>query len=784
MANINALIGLTSFYNPHPAGSVSEQTHTEYYVDYLRDFSLQKYTSDAVGTFVQRASASQVSAMERLGSQFQSSIAAQTSGITSAIAGQTSGIIQAIGAQTAAIASALDNINDRLGALGECQRATNMLTGNMAQLLRIPDSERERRHTIEMGLKFLSNAQHDEDLFKDALDQFLKAEKLQSQDYFVLQKIGMIYLYVPALVNLRIAADFLTRSGKYAAVESHSSSVRSSTLLTQNPAQGLNQQPGPQSQDIARFAAESYVAASRAEYALGNLVSALQLAQKAAKVDSALTSAHLQVGKCAAASGQSALAAGSVRTAIGLRPSVGLLAAGDLDLLAVPEITDLLAQNATLIKRDTPFDPDAMDALRQHPIAATLQQAWLKIGKSGNSVPAKSQPLAQAIRHGSASENEIRLFVCTATSLEVVAWGAAVDEENDTRQTKVASVLNGVVAVATGGNHTVALRQDGTVMAWGANSNRQCTVPAGLKNATAIAAGYQHTVALRQDGTVAVWGKDVANVPFTVPVGLKNVMAIAAGVIHTVVLHRDGSVRAWEPGGYDGEECTVPAGLTNVTAIAAGEHTVALQQDGTVMAWGENSDGQCTVPPGLSGIVAIAAGWRHTVALRQDGAVVAWGENSDGQCTVPPGLSGIVAIAAGGVYTVALREFGGSVEATPDLALQFFKLGCALIVAADGKLSSKEQLWLEAHLGAGSPGEILSLITSHGPDGLQTELQALGANLSPEDMRWLHRQVWQLGDLGNSDGLEAEENDAIASILNACGWYALDEARRALLWKG
>ena len=133
---------------------------------------------------------------------------------------------------------------------------------------------------------------------------------------------------------------------------------------------------------------------------------------------------------------------------------------------------------------------------------------------------------------------------------------------------------------------------------------------------------------------------------------------------------------------------------------------------------------------------------------------------------------------------MALREFGGSVEATPDLALQFFKLGCALIVAADGKLSSKEQLWLEAHLGAGSPGEMLSLITSHGPDGLQTELQALGANLSPEDMRWLHRQVWQLGDLGNSDGLEAEENDAIASILNACGWYALDGARRALLWKG
>jgi alpha-tubulin suppressor-like RCC1 family protein len=50
---------------------------------------------------------------------------------------------------------------------------------------------------------------------------------------------------------------------------------------------------------------------------------------------------------------------------------------------------------------------------------------------------------------------------------------------------------------------------------------------------------------------------------------------------------------------------------------------VALKSDGTVVAWGQNSDGQTNVPVGLRGVMAIAAGSRHTVALKSDGTVVA-----------------------------------------------------------------------------------------------------------------------------------------------------------------
>jgi alpha-tubulin suppressor-like RCC1 family protein len=287
----------------------------------------------------------------------------------------------------------------------------------------------------------------------------------------------------------------------------------------------------------------------------------------------------------------------------------------------------------------------------------------------------------------------------------------------------------------------VALKQDGTVAAWGDNSSGQCDLPSYLTGVTAIAAGGQHTVALKQDGTVTVWGAN------------------------------------------NYKQCDVPSHLTGVVAIAAGaSHTVALKQDGTVAAWGMCNYKQCDVPINLTGVVAIAAGMSHTVALKQDGTLAAWGWNGFRQCDVPINLTGVVAIAARGNTTTALIFQQPDVMAT-DLALRFFKLGCALLSAADGQFSSKEQHWLELHLGQGSDAEIMSLITQHGPDGIQQELQKIAANLSKAEKSWLHCGAWQFGDLAGADGLADEENAAIAFILNACGWYQLPEWLQAQLWQ-
>jgi chemotaxis protein histidine kinase CheA len=68
--------------------------------------------------------------------------------------------------------------------------------------------------------------------------------------------------------------------------------------------------------------------------------------------------------------------------------------------------------------------------------------------------------------------------------------------------------------------------------------------------------------------------------------------------------------------------------------IATGlSHTVGLKTDGTVVAVGDNKNGQCNVS-GWRDIVAVVTGNINTVGLEADGTVVAVGDNDKGQCNV------------------------------------------------------------------------------------------------------------------------------------------------------
>ena len=233
----------------------------------------------------------------------------------------------------------------------------------------------------------------------------------------------------------------------------------------------------------------------------------------------------------------------------------------------------------------------------------------------------------------------------------VVAWGTG-----NYGQCTVPPGLTDVVAISGGAYHSMALKSDGSVVAWGYNDDGQCTVPPGLTDVVAISAGGYHGMALKADGTVVTWGYNLQD-QCDVPSGLGVVVAIAAGDYHSMVLKADGTVRAW--GDTDYGKCTPPSGLTNVVAIAAGNnHSMAVKADGSVVAWGLNDKGQCDVPSGLGDVVAIAAGYQHSMALKADGSVVAWGYNENGECNVPSGLTDVVAIAAGLSHSMALKADG------------------------------------------------------------------------------------------------------------------------------
>jgi YD repeat-containing protein len=155
--------------------------------------------------------------------------------------------------------------------------------------------------------------------------------------------------------------------------------------------------------------------------------------------------------------------------------------------------------------------------------------------------------------------------------------------------------------VAAGLNHSLTLKEDGTLWSWGYNYYGQLGIgstvdqwfPAqvtALSNVVAGAGGAYHSVAAKSDGTVWTWGYngygqigDGTTTNRSTPVqvsGLANVVAVAAGDYHTVALKSDGTVWAWGYNGYGqlGDGTTTNrstpvqvSGLTGVTALAAGQ---------------------------------------------------------------------------------------------------------------------------------------------------------------------------------------------------------------------
>ena len=298
-----------------------------------------------------------------------------------------------------------------------------------------------------------------------------------------------------------------------------------------------------------------------------------------------------------------------------------------------------------------------------------------------------------------------------------------------------------ITAIAAGGNHTLVLTSTGTLYSWGSNSSGQLGngsggsgqrsyVPVQVVNSsgtpisgiTAIAAGASHSLAVKSDGTALAWGLNTSGqlgddsqisrfnpVPVS---GLTGVSAISGGDTHSLALKTGGFVAAWGANG-SGQlgtgnnnpsqvPVTVPL-LGGVAGVAAGgTHSLVRKTDGSLAAWGLNNWGQIgdgtsgntRLSPvsisGPSGVAAISTRANHSLAVTQDGVIWAWGTNAQGQIgdgTAVMRKSPVAISEAGLAWKVATPTFsnyGGNSPTPVNVTIATVTAGAALHYTTTG----------------------------------------------------------------------------------------------------
>ena len=278
--------------------------------------------------------------------------------------------------------------------------------------------------------------------------------------------------------------------------------------------------------------------------------------------------------------------------------------------------------------------------------------------------------------------------------------------------------LTGIKDIASGGggNHTLALTNAGSVYCWGSNAYAQCGNGSPSYSPTttpylaysgggvlAIAAGSAHSLAVKADRTVLGWGQNLNSYPSLIP-NLAGIKSIAAGDSFTLAVKADdtvvgfGSNYSGELGNGTGLSTSTPVSpstLGTVMLIAAGsKSSFAITPDGNVFAWGSNSTGalglgvssQKNVPIELlsenindKDTIAIAAGGNHNLVTQKSdsthpyGSFWAWGSNSSGQLgagntlpyaephealSVTPPIDSINPAAAGFDFSLVVKSDG------------------------------------------------------------------------------------------------------------------------------
>ena len=167
---------LLTYYNPFDKNAPGL---VDSYLDYAKDVNLAKYGASIVSAAIEKASKM----------------------------------------QSIQLQNGFKMIDQRLSSIVYEQVTTNLLLNDIKDLLKLPDSEKEKLFHINSGLKYLSKVNYNDSIIKDAINEFEKAYKIAPNDWFVNYYLGVCYLHYPNVLNLEKAERYFTTTIKYASIE-------------------------------------------------------------------------------------------------------------------------------------------------------------------------------------------------------------------------------------------------------------------------------------------------------------------------------------------------------------------------------------------------------------------------------------------------------------------------------------------------------------------------------------------------------------------------------------